>query len=1250
MTVSHQESHSHSTNSPLSPARGQEELFAAYLYASQQLVSLTAFEEKLYKALDRLGEAFAVNHIYIFEHVVQGEATGIISHRYEWVKNRDGLVVARPEWQNISHSQLGLARWEQSLRTNEIVFGTIDDFTPTEQAFLQRQNIKTIALLPVHIEGRWQGFLGIDDCETKRMWTAVEIEILKSLAGAIGAALTNVRLYHDERQTRTQAEVLHEFARIVSSSLDYRGILRQSLQHLKRILIFDAASIYLTAVAGQTGFIAVIGFDDVETTAESAVDLLTESPILRRMAQDLTPVLFGDVRQVDEWIWVEGAEQVRSFLATPLVINNKMVGALMLDSFQTDFFLPSDLKMVQTLAQHLSIAIENARLYERANQDLFQKTALLDAATAVSQSLDLPTVLNRLTEKLCQAIGATSAYVLDWHAGGHYCKVITEYYSANASSAECVSDLGHVYDAVEDFDAYYKNILALQPFTIHVSDANLNAKERRHLVTYGAKSILHIPLAVKGNMVGIVELWESRSEREFTTDEIALCTAIAHHASIAMENARLFAAERRQLHLSQTLQQIGQLLTTSLDLEEVYERVFDLLNDVIDYDSVSLQLRDGVTNKLDLIAGRGFDNIEFVRQLVQQSGVHALDKVTSPPYWAVIPNTMNDDRWLDFDSSESPTIRSWVGAALIIEDEIIGILNVDSKTPYAYDHDVGQTVAAFATQAAVAIKNARLYDEIQNRANVLEVLYQISTETAVIVDIDQLLDRIVRLVVDNFGYEAFGIALCTPDMKYLQPHPSAWGLPVPANTALIPIESSIVGRAVLTGEPQIIGDLRRESEKLDLSPDTLSELVLPIKSRDKILGIMNVESVQLNAFADQQLQFFVTLSSQVAAALERVDLYEKLRSRASALAEIVAQRTAELQAERDRTLAILESAGEGIVLIDVEARIMYANRTLVQQSGYKLSELQGESIRLLTEAKSADATLTAIAQVVTQGEYWSGEMVNQRQDGSLYDVAVTITPLYDEADVLTGYVCVQSDISRLKEVERLKSKFVANVSHELRTPLTNIKTFIALLDKGRPDKRERYMQVLHNEIDRLSRLIQDLLDLSRLEAETMPPQRNSNDLKKIIQQYYEVFAAKAENRHLNFKMILPETLPPTSVKHEHLGQLLTNLLGNAFAYTPQGGDVIISAGQDEGDQRPLLWVRVTDTGAGISTNDLPHLFDRFYRGQAALQYNSPGTGLGLPICREIVMRYGGTLEVDSTEGVGSTFTAWLPIAEDDDTR
>jgi signal transduction histidine kinase len=232
---------------------------------------------------------------------------------------------------------------------------------------------------------------------------------------------------------------------------------------------------------------------------------------------------------------------------------------------------------------------------------------------------------------------------------------------------------------------------------------------------------------------------------------------------------------------------------------------------------------------------------------------------------------------------------------------------------------------------------------------------------------------------------------------------------------------------------------------------------------------------------------------------------------------------------------------------------------------------------------------------------------------------------------------------RLRELDSLKSEFVTNVSHELRTPITNILLYLDLVDQPVDDqRRSEYISILKRESERLGRLIEDLLTLSRIERGVLPLDFQPHALDPLIAEVIAAHEARARAKGIRLTHELNPALPVVLVSREQISQVFTNLVGNAIAYTPPDGQVAMCSETWLEDGRAQVAVRVRNDGPPISAEDLPRIFERFFRGRTAQQMGEPGTGLGLSISREIVERHGGRIEVTSSESEGTLFTVWLP--------
>jgi two-component system phosphate regulon sensor histidine kinase PhoR len=415
----------------------------------------------------------------------------------------------------------------------------------------------------------------------------------------------------------------------------------------------------------------------------------------------------------------------------------------------------------------------------------------------------------------------------------------------------------------------------------------------------------------------------------------------------------------------------------------------------------------------------------------------------------------------------------------------------------------------------------------------------------------------------------------------------------------------------------------------------------PIRARGQIVGFLNLYSQTVDFFTPQHAHNLQAFADQAGVAIQNSQLYEQVQRYAAELEERVAQRTAELERERQRLQAILDTAGEGIVFTDVNGTIEYVNPALERLTGYMAAQALGQTPRLWSSSRTPVATYDQMWQTILHGDVWRGEVINRHQAGSLYDAALIIAPLLDARQQIIGFVALQRDITRQKELDRLKDQFVANVSHELRTPLANVKLYLNMLERGKPEKRDQYLQTLLRESSRLEHLIENLLSISRLDMRQLPIELMPTDVNQLIAQLVFDRSALITERGLLLENRPAADLPPAQADPALVIQIMSNLITNATHYTPPGGLITLGTARQQRGDREWVTLTVKDTGPGITAKDSPHLFERFYRGEAGRKSGTPGTGLGLAICREIAGQLGGGITVDSQPGYGAAFTVWL---------
>ena len=359
------------------------------------------------------------------------------------------------------------------------------------------------------------------------------------------------------------------------------------------------------------------------------------------------------------------------------------------------------------------------------------------------------------------------------------------------------------------------------------------------------------------------------------------------------------------------------------------------------------------------------------------------------------------------------------------------------------------------------------------------------------------------------------------------------------------------------------------------------------------------------------------------------DEYGELGRALNYLSSELGSTISSLQMERNRLQSLINGLSEGIIAVDAKGAT-----TLINPAVYGLLNLQSTDDNVRAAAPDVfamfDQALSS-AQAVKK-TVWQGDVA----------LHISVSPLLLQSGEVTGCVGIVSDVTSAERLEQTRRDYVANVSHELRTPLTAMRALIEPLRDGlvkTEEQRQQIYDVVLRETMRLSRLVNDMLELSRLQSGTASLSRSVFAPLPLFNLIHETYSAYAEDYQQTFVYDVPEDLPSVWGNPDRTQQVLIVLLDNAFKYTPEGGVVTLSACA-EGD---VVRVRVRDTGVGIPAADLPHVFDRFYKVDKS--HHSKGTGLGLAIAYEIMKHLGEEMSVTSEPGRGSRFTFTLHIAQ-----
>jgi two-component system phosphate regulon sensor histidine kinase PhoR len=475
--------------------------------------------------------------------------------------------------------------------------------------------------------------------------------------------------------------------------------------------------------------------------------------------------------------------------------------------------------------------------------------------------------------------------------------------------------------------------------------------------------------------------------------------------------------------------------------------------------------------------------------------------------------------------------------------------------------------------------------------------------------------------------------------------------------------------------PEVQGAIRSGQGRSDRHSDTLgidfTYVATAITSGDGMVGIVRVarptEAVNTSLSSITRTTLIAVLITAAAAALLSLavgstimrplgrlaraarsiaagNLSERVKPRPSGevgdvadafnqMAQSIEELVATVSEERSRLVAILNSSSDAVVAVDGEGRVVLAN----QAAELLLGRQQGEMIgNPFVWAMPDDQVMRALR---TSREAKRREIRTiERPDGRALQVSTA--PIVDGGEWVA--LVVFHDITEAKRLEQTRRDFVANVSHELRTPLASIKSVIETLESGALDDRavtQDFLARADAEVDRMVQIVEELLELSRLESGQAPLAREPVDMGSVLSQAVERLRPQAEKKGLSLTLEVVPDLPPVIGDADRLERAALNLIHNAIKFTPDGGSVGVSAALAEG----AVTVEVTDSGVGIAAEDLPRIFERFYKGDRARGSGSGGTGLGLAVVKHVVEAHGGVVSAESQEGHGSTFRFSLPI-------
>lgn len=591
---------------------------------------------------------------------------------------------------------------------------------------------------------------------------------------------------------------------------------------------------------------------------------------------------------------------------------------------------------------------------------------------------------------------------------------------------------------------------------------------------------------------------------------------------------------------------------------------------------------------------------------------------------------------------------------LLSGDAAIGVLSFQSYEVNAFDQTHITLVSTIATQAAIALQNALLYTQLHEHVAELATLYDATSVLFKADTLQALAQQIVDAVVREFGQADCGIMLIDAVRRKMIRLARSGQYVVQTNAEMFLDGTGLVAEAVRTEATIYAPDVTRHSLYVPNVPSTQSELVVPLKTAEGVIGVLDLQSNHLDAFNQRDQRVVQTFAERAAQAIENMSLYEQINHYATQLEARVAERTVELHRAKSWVEAILNHSQDGIIVVDQTYHCQEVNPAFLRMFGFeRLGGVVGQSIADLLHDESL---IDMLQWVLETREPQRIEVVAHRADGTQFDADVVLAPIADVETQQIGVVCSWRDITERKQMEidlrkafenerdlnEMKTRFVSTVSHEFRTPLATIQAASDVLhryyDRMDEEKRQAQFDKIHTQIRHLIQMLDDVLTLGRADRMGLRPQWETVDFAKLCQEIIDEILLTAKQRTI--RLAVTRNNAHALTDPNLVRQIVGNLLTNAIKYSPASKpiDVVLFAGQEQ------TLIQVRDQGIGIPEEEQQHLFTDFYRASNASSI--PGTGLGLTIVRRATESLGGGISFESMAGVGTTFTVILPTLAD----
>ncbi|HEC22832.1 MAG TPA: GAF domain-containing protein, partial [Chloroflexi bacterium] len=980
-----------------------------------------------------------------------------------------------------------------------------------------------------------------------------------------------------------------------------------------------------------------VGLSERYRELSTAIDLDSAQARAVRAAETVVVEDTHTVPHLKEILDVVQAEGYRAVLEVPLRLSDKVIGTLSAYYPHPRRFEAGEIELMQTLGGQVAIAVENARLFEATLARQRELELLYEASASINASLSLQNVLRAVASSMMRALELDNWLALLPRDDEQTLDVAL--YMTREGEQLREGTLSHTDFVLGKLPTIREAIERQGPTTVQHREVTLSPDEARLLEECHFESCFILPMTVQGEPVGVIMAGTSHPRPEFEPTQLRLAWSLANQAAVAVQNARLF--ERTDIALSRrlgeidALEQILQRMTRRLDLQAVIEHVALAAATATGSEIAEVLLLDEHSNMLRVAARRVFG--EWVSaedwpldkgvtgQAVRTGEVILLNSVANDPHYVAA-----------FES-----VCSELAVPIMLDKRCLGVINLESTRPFAYRTEHVRFVTTLAEHAAIAIENVRLFEAVRRRAEELDSLRTIAIELLSSMDMRHTLRVIARAALEHTQARDVHIYLYDRESDTLTFGTSLWASGEVDREFAKPRPNGLTALTARTGERHIITNPARHplfADQVDKEGWELPIVSVPIQQRDEVVGVFNIAFDSATAINEDILGFLDLLAAQAAVAITTTRLVEQTRT------------------GRDRLQAILDSIHDGILMFDVQGRLVMVNPRAMYLLNIRGEEFVGQHFARI--ARYLDRMLA------TESPAFSWEIIRELA-GQIRESPYRITrrsyvltrpvrraieevslPVTGRQNELLGRLFILRDVTQREEMEAFREEMSHMLVHDLRSPLSGVLTGLQMikdeLDAPPPDLDiiRTTTEIALDSANSMLRLVEAILDVNRLEAGKMALMLKPVSLKTLAQQAFQTLESVAAGADVEVRIEAPEDLPLISVDPDQIKRVMINLLDNALRYTPEGGQIRLIIEPFETYQK----VSVIDTGEGIPPEYREKIFERFVQVESTRpKRGSKGSGLGLTFCRLVVEAHGGRIWVDEGPEGGAAFHFTLPV-------